>query len=57
MIKEIVGTIEAHINADYYGNDRTYIDIYDEQTNQDLYDMTSNFHGKNVKITIEEIEN
>lgn len=52
----IVGTLEAHIKPDYHGNDRTYIDIYDEKTNQDLYDMTSKFHGKNVKITIEEIE-
>lgn len=56
MSKHIVGTLEAHINTDYYGNDIPYIDLYDEQTNKVLYDLSLNFHGKKVKITIEEIE-
>lgn len=56
MIEYITGTIEAVNVTDYYGNDRTYIDLYDEPTNQILYDLTSKFHGKKVKITIQEIE-
>lgn len=56
MSKQITGVIEAVNVTDYYGNDRPYIDIYDEPTNQDLYDMTSEFHGKKVKITISVIE-
>ncbi|MEM5621654.1 hypothetical protein AAHB56_11215 [Bacillus thuringiensis] len=56
MIECITGTIEAINVTDYYGNDRPYIDLYDESTNQVLYDLTSKFHGKKVKITIQENE-
>lgn len=57
MIKHITGIIEATCSTDYYGNERPYIDIYDESTDQVLYDLTSEFHGKKVKIIIQEIEN
>ncbi|HDR8493701.1 TPA: hypothetical protein QC448_004796 [Bacillus cereus] len=57
MIQHITGTIEAVDGTDYYGNDRPYIDLYDEFKNKVLYDLTENFHGKKVKITIQEIEN
>ncbi|WP_186313737.1 hypothetical protein [Bacillus tropicus] len=52
MIQHITGTIEAVAGTDYYGNDRPYIDLYDELENQVLYDLTEKFHGKKVKITI-----
>lgn len=48
--------MEAINVIDYFGNDRPYIDVYNESTNQDLYDLTAEFHGKKVKIIIQEIE-
>lgn len=52
----IEGKIETDHVVDYSGNDRDYIDLYDESTNQNFFDITSNFHGKNVKIIIEEVK-
>jgi hypothetical protein len=56
MVKQIIGTIDATFVTDYHGNEREYVDLYDEPTNQVLFDLTSEFHGKKVKITIQLIE-
>jgi hypothetical protein len=55
MMKEITGIIESCLIIDYYGNEREVVDLYDKPSNKDLYDLTSIFHGKKVRITIEEI--
>jgi hypothetical protein len=56
MATQIIGKIEVVTVTDYYGNERLYIDVYDEPTNQVLHDLTSGFHGKKVMITIQEIK-
>jgi hypothetical protein len=56
MVKQIIGTINATFVTDYHGNEREYVDLYNESTNQALFDLTSEFHGKKVKITIKVIE-
>lgn len=48
--------LEAEYMEDCYGNDVRYLDLYDNISNMELYDLSKYFHGKKVKIIIREIE-
>ncbi|OUL09278.1 hypothetical protein B0533_03655 [Sedimentibacter sp. SX930] len=52
----INGVLEAEYMEDCYGNDVRYLDLYDNISNMELYDLSKYFHGKKVKIIIREIE-